>query len=108
MLHKFFLKQKSSIESVYTVVMHTLLSTQNILFFLSQFFTQKILASKQMYLTLNYEMCSFRSEEKLSEDELSFFIQHSYLVVNNLVYLNFNSYKKVRPQHSTATKKLQL
>lgn len=74
--------------------MHTIISVQNILFYLVHFLTQKILSNKQLILTFNYEICEF-AEGDLNEDELSFFIQHSYLVVNNLMYLHFNAFKKV-------------
>lgn len=90
----FYFFKKSNIENVYTVAIHTILSTQNILFYLVHFLTQKILSNKQLFLTFNYEICAF-AEDDLNEDELSFFIQHSYLVVNNLVHLNFNAFKKV-------------
>ena len=74
--------------------MHAVLSIQNILLYLVHYLTQKILANKQLYLTLNLEICSFINEE-LTEDETSFFIQYSYLVVNNLFHLHLNTFKKV-------------
>lgn len=54
-----------------------------------------MLANKKLYLTLDLDICIFRNEE-LTEDERSLFIQYSYLVINNLIYLNLNAYYKVR------------
>lgn len=53
-----------------------------------------MLAKRQLYLTNNYPLCSFVNDD-LSEDEQSLFIQHCYLVTNNLIYLHFNTFKKV-------------
>ena len=94
-----FLKKKSCcIESVFTVALHTLLSIQNILLFLVFYLTQKLTANKQLALALDLDLCSFDTAtvaEPLNDEEKSLLIQYSYVVVNNLIYLHLNAYKKV-------------
>ena len=73
---------------------HTILSIQNILYFLVYFLTQKLSSNKEHFLTKTFEICSFVSEE-LMEDETSFFMQFSLLAINNLIQLHLYSFKKV-------------
>ena len=87
-------KQKSEIESVHSIGIHTILSIQSILFYLIHYLTEEVLANKQLYLIRNFEIC-YLTNENFTDDETSIFIQYSYLVVNNLIHLHLSLFKKV-------------
>ncbi len=84
-----------AVESVDSIGFHTLLSIQNVLFYLTSFLSQKLLTTKNQMLTLNFNICLFMNENNnLNEDETSIFIQYCHLFCNNLTYLHLNEFNK--------------
>ena len=74
--------------------LHTLFSVQNICLYLTHFLTQRLLESKHLALTMDFNLCVLTCDQ-LADDEHSVFIELSHLYVNNLMYLHLSHFKKV-------------
>jgi len=87
------------VESVYSVAFHTLLSVQNIVFLLVYYLNQKLLNTKNLSRIKSVALCLFQNEENVGEEE-NFFVQYSFLYLNNLIQVHLHHFKKVYPKFS--------